>query len=105
MSKKPSYTPGPWLHETGPDAPIGSVVTANDAHPIAQAQSNSTVRGSDYAGQNAMREANAQLIAAAPELLEALQSFVKVHEFQGHADRPWYQDAKKAIAKATGEPS
>ena len=47
--------------------------------------------------------ANAQLIAAAPELLEALEDYVKVHEFLGHADRPHYQAAIKAIAKAKGE--
>ena len=51
------------------------------------------------------RIANARLISAAPDLLAALESFVQVHEFQGHADRPWYQEAKRAIAKATGNPS
>ena len=48
-------------------------------------------------------QANVQLIAAAPELLEALEDYVKVHEFLGHADRPHYQAAIKAIAKAKGE--
>lgn len=49
-------------------------------------------------------EANARLIAAAPELLEALEGFVSVY---GVDDVPrWMQvrdKARAAIAKATGE--
>jgi hypothetical protein len=51
--------------------------------------------------------ANARLIAAAPELLEALQWIVEVHldDQLSHEKDPelWLDQAQTAIAKATGE--
>ena len=47
--------------------------------------------------------ADACLIAAAPELLEALEDAMKTAMFEKHADRPWHSNARKAIAKAKGE--
>ena len=47
--------------------------------------------------------ANAQLIAAAPELLEALQDAIKLANFEGHPYRGWHGKARDAIAKAIGE--
>jgi hypothetical protein len=51
-------------------------------------------------------EANARLIAAAPELLEALEAFKAIDAFEGW--HPKYRDAiekaEAAIAKATGTP-
>ena len=44
-------------------------------------------------------EANARLIAAAPELLEALEWAVD----NPHDDAYWISQARAAIAKATGE--
>ncbi len=47
-------------------------------------------------------EANARLIAAAPELLEALEGFMAC--WDSCADpREWAERARAAIAKATGE--
>ena len=52
-----------------------------------------------------MRFANARLIAAAPELLEALQSVVthwtSQFERSGHKAPSWCIQARAAIAKAT----
>jgi hypothetical protein len=48
------------------------------------------------------QEANARLIAAAPELLEALQDAMKVAIHEEHPFRSWHNKAKAAIAKATG---
>ena len=55
-------------------------------------------------------EANARLIAAAPELLEALESLVDQGMFGYVVDEPSYEEAKAeilkakaAIAKARGE--
>ena len=50
--------------------------------------------------------ANARLIAAAPELLEALESAAQWCEHNGcgvgrTAEMPWLQDARAAIARAT----
>ena len=44
-------------------------------------------------------EANAALIAAAPEMLEALKEVIQE---MGAEDCPWYDKAKSAIDKAEG---
>ena len=47
--------------------------------------------------------ANARLIAAAPELLEALKQFVDYYEsMQGHKDNSVIRNGKAAINKAEG---
>ena len=46
-------------------------------------------------------EANARLISAAPELLEALQAFVKYAD-DVNDDSPELDRARSAVAKATG---
>ena len=49
-------------------------------------------------------ESNAQLIAAAPDLLEALQGAIQVWEGDGTTNiGDWLANAQTAIAKATGE--
>jgi hypothetical protein len=46
---------------------------------------------------------NARLIAAAPELLEALKSALQTAEFERHPHRGWQDEARRAIAKAEGD--
>lgn len=48
-------------------------------------------------------EADAHLIAAAPELLEALENLLKVHEGEGGTQHNAADMARAAIAKAKGE--
>lgn len=55
-------------------------------------------RGKGHETECAERDANAKLIAAAPELLEALQRLDK----HGHTQETW-DFAKRAIAKATNQ--
>ena len=66
-----------------------------------------TVHGFQSAEDGIRQEAfaNASLIAAAPDLLEALQAFAAVDAFEGW--HPKYRDAiakaEEAIAKATAQ--
>jgi len=59
-----------------------------------------------HLGKSEMHEANAQLIAAAPELLEALKELLD-REWQDDEDAPTLQqaraNARAAIKKAEGE--
>lgn len=47
--------------------------------------------------------ADAKLIAAAPELLAALENFITKNDPHGAFDWPEYRAARAAIAKARGE--
>ena len=90
-----SHTPGPWHYRRG-DEWSHSVVTHHGTLPDGS-QNCWTV-----ADINKMREpeheANARLIAAAPELLEALKRLLTDEDYP-QAERV----ARAAIAKATGE--
>lgn len=66
-------TPGPWMLEEQDLCPVGPVVTADRAHPIAQTQHNLTVHGSDHVAQNKMRNANGRIIAEIWRLLAIAQ--------------------------------
>lgn len=101
------HTPGPWRAErTGPwDGWDGWEVIAKDG---------ATVCNGLGSQRNPIREANARLIAAAPELLEAAKLVLEWYEAEdNHSGTDFYQrmqmcrdseDAiRAAIAKATGE--
>ena len=112
MSK---HTPGPWTVHNGTDvfgphggdSGDGAKANDNDGWQVADCAVGLTA----YAGQyvelgSEVRKANARLIAAAPELLEALKEFVEVVR---NAGVEWCdgvldaQDrARAAIAKAEG---
>jgi hypothetical protein len=112
------HTEGPWRVRTEIGT-FGDVVDANDA-PLAQAQLRQGDAGSWLAnGGQPERQANAHLIAAAPELLAALkgllpQTFVGDHPVerivkhweyereQGNGLAPFVLAAYAAIAKAEG---
>lgn len=80
--KQPKFTPGPWTLFKGANSE--TCLTSGETHL------ETLVSG----------EANARLIAAAPELLEALNQIV----YGPHAynDIQMREIARKAIAKATG---
>lgn len=100
------HTPGPWF--TTPSMPT-RVLKQFRGGKIA----NELVCRTDYAwATEGERRANARLIAAAPELLEALESVLKNYVSlvnSGDAgnwnpeEEPEVQAALAAIAKATGE--
>jgi hypothetical protein len=88
------HTPGPWhVGESG------VTVFSNDDIRICSAGCHP---------QAEINAANARLIAAAPDLLEALEIAKNTVEcasidIQTGDELPWYRAAKKAIAKAKGE--
>jgi hypothetical protein len=95
-----SHTPGPWLttesteHWGRVNVTIQAAFTAND---IATA----------WQGNTETNRANARLIAAAPELLEALEQLYHLIDNAHDGDRVFTfelaQKAKAAIAKARGQ--
>lgn len=95
MSK---HTPGPWIGagpSFGDPLPryINEIVTV-DENDDGFAE---TICRLPFDYLDAENEANALLIAAAPDLLDALQSLVN------HLTDDDYEIARAAIAKATGE--
>ncbi len=92
----PHHTPGPWV--------LRRSITA---HPYATADvltPDGELLALTFAGHDRKRQpadANARLIAAAPELLAALEKMIEPY---GPADDCWQiREARAAIAKARGE--
>lgn len=79
--------PGPWFVSEGWD--VESRVTGNMVAAAAGFE------------QSAEDRANASLIAAAPELLEALQDALHAHD--KHGEHSEWDFARNAIAKALGQ--
>jgi hypothetical protein len=106
----PTHTPGPWNADKnfmGPDTygdgnsipvfPRGGGVAICDVVAV-------TGEGLSRPDVQARAEANARLIAAAPELLAALMDYTR---FQDYESRPFtlaaiHERALSALAKATG---
>ena len=99
------HTPGPWIYgpETWPDCTRidsegGRVIAAVRTREITSWEKSHPIYSWSYEGA-----ANACLIAAAPELLEALSGLLKAVERGVLPESGSAQDAARAaIAKATG---
>lgn len=91
-----TFTPGPWEYFPARNyngfaiAPKGTLPTLAAVERIGVGRI--VVESFNYPGHE---EANARLIAAAPELLEALQSALGV----GYSENGWQDLARAAIAK------
>jgi hypothetical protein len=85
-----SYTPGPWQYHWGNQQTILRVSTANWQTPIAHVYDG-------HGTQKEAGEANARLIAAAPELLESLKELV-----DAESESPMHRHAMAVLAKAEG---
>jgi hypothetical protein len=87
-----THTPGPWKIEENLDQ--GNIdIRSDDIYRFYIAEV--------WGGMDA-HKANAHLIAAAPDLLEALEALVK--QAEGHkAVGVYWDEARAAIAKAKGE--
>jgi hypothetical protein len=87
-----SHTPGPWKIGTPP--PNGEQTIGNSQGLMVAVATT---------GFNVPTLANARLIAAAPELLEALESMVEMVEMNGFGKAYAMDIARAAIAKARGQ--
>ena len=92
------HTPGPWRFYTDPQ-PNGCPIVGNGRGLMLAMLAHSV----NYPDQRDEANANARLIASAPELLEALRA---VDVLFGHlatdsTQRIWLDNARAAIAKAT----
>ena len=85
MSEETTYTPSPWQIDNGEGYSIWGVRI--DGRLIAQ-----------VVGDDAESEANAHLIGAAPELLEALMDLLRYGMGRGDCR----EKAQAAVAKAMG---
>ena len=98
------HTPGPWVADDNEGFSMWKIYSR-------MSPSGSGVQGSrvaDVIGDSAEADANAALIAAAPELLEALRLLLAECEHQAWIgnmpdDRVEFGIARAAIAKAKGE--
>ena len=89
------YTPGPWTVEEYGEDDCPALVIHKDTESRVCFMA---TPGSH--GDPAKIEADARLIAAAPDLLEALRDLVS--EWDDGLDDPFWNAARAAIAKATG---
>lgn len=100
MEKK-SYTPGPWEWWTSNSfLRLSSKVTGKDGGVI------DSYRMSDGHTSLSVKYEDMALIAAAPELLESLQSCIEwldIHAPAGSAESLCITDSRAAIAKALGK--
>ena len=89
--KTTQHTPGPW--RIAPDmhgicnSPVAGVIDAT---------------GCAIANCGSSGNANARLIAAAPDLLQFARDFLAMWTAAGPTDSPMEAQARAAIAKATG---
>ena len=107
---KAKHTHGPWVVRTI-DQSLATVETQDGEYIICNA---AQLRGDDWKTEHAERKANARLIAAAPELLDALDGLaaqvrpllteLDIDGFQHSALKEAYDFACKVAGKATGEP-
>jgi len=112
MSSTPApigHTPGPWSYRQSEYDDWGTVRSASGGF-ICQAHDPDIWSGEQLARHRAAKtdpwEANARLIAAAPELLEALRNLADRHFLNGGSlTEPAYLAAKAAIRKATEQSS
>lgn len=97
-----AFTPGPWVADSAPQhaAAYWYILAGSDVDgtPIV-----ATVRLDTTDGPpRSEAEANARLIAAAPDLLQACEDALRVFVSEGHGHYREAETLRAAIAKATG---
>ena len=103
-----AHTPGPWYWRGNTLAPVNADPYSSAVHSILDAEGGYGYLGTDYRLTRAELDADRRLIAAAPDLLAALQALVaEAGPRMGLDDTPGTINtmsrlARAAIAKATG---
>ncbi len=103
---EPKWTAGPWMMAAKPSSVVGWPIVAQTGRSIA---SLSYVDHSSYAESNAESKANGHLIAAAPDLIAALEGILSepslnLQKNDGTELAPWLAFAYAALTKARGAP-
>lgn len=108
----PNWSPSPWeaiagTEHHGPYVVCSSGLTVCDLYTMSKPGAFSVRNGGDSVPIRFPDAAdNAHLIAAAPDLYEALaQMFDRWEPDTAGADRRMWEEARAALAKARGEPS
>ena len=97
-------TPGPWRFDEQTTLSGGPVFYIAQDDNAKYTPNYSDVSQTCSGELKHIQKANAQLIAAAPDLLEALQELVFLYEHdEGCRELTEYKRAKAAISKALGE--
>lgn len=91
-------TPGPWT--VIDNSWEVSTVYGPDGEAVAECPINSIVTEETQFEHEAVKEANARLISAAPDMLAALENLVNC--FEKHRPKAYWDAARTAITKATG---
>ena len=104
MSTEQKWTPGPWLRDTA--SGLSCDVRASSGRKVALCWGLSTTRAAmeNRPGYRAECNANAHLIAAAPELYDALEALLDSPYADPHGEKE-RMAARAALAKARGEKS
>lgn len=94
------YTPGPWMRNPGS---TNIQCNTRNVGCVSAVDHLALIFADGYIGQE-QAEANATLIAAAPELLEACQEFVRKCDVGDARSKRSYEQMAAAIRKATSVP-
>jgi len=92
------FTPGPWEVFNGDCCTNPGIEAEGQSIVVYGSRDDCGIHGKDIAEI----EANAALISAAPELLQALEELANCGAEAWGEDRPCVADARAAIAKARG---
>lgn len=97
------HTPGPWMWDDNTLRPANPNPDTSSVHSILDAEGGYGFLGSDVQKTIAELDADRVLIAAAPELLEALQRLLSWEIARLPVRSEDIAFARAAVAKATGQ--
>lgn len=100
------HTPGPWTVGTMVNNDGGVSIVSDEDRVCSVDAIGDFPRGKGWKHEDAERDANARLIAAAPDLLEALRYLVMhckgLDRFEGNPINEAIRAAREVLAKAEG---